>query len=92
MEPEPPFFCLEPEPTQVGRSWSRPRNLGHPEPPKKVASPQHCPPDIDDVVKLAGSVSDPEPDPDPDSGGLLDPDPDLESGSGSRGLKKDQKC
>ena len=32
------------------------------------------------------SVSDPEPD--PDSGGLLD----SESGSGSRGLKKDQKC
>ena len=31
-------------------------------------------------------------DPDPDSGGLLDPDPDSESGSGSRGLTKDQKC
>ena len=29
---------------------------------------------------------------DPDSGGLLDPDPDLESGSGSRDLKKGQKC
>ena len=38
MEPEPPgaaFFCLEP--TQVGRSRSRLRDLGHPEPepPKK---------------------------------------------------------
>ena len=34
-------FCLEPEPTQVGRS--RLRDLGHqePEPPKKVAAPQH---------------------------------------------------
>ena len=47
MEPEPPgaaFFCLEPEPTQVGRSWSRLRDLGHlePEVPKKVAAPQHC--------------------------------------------------
>ena len=47
MEPEPPgaaFFCLEP--TQVGRSRSRSRllNLGHPEPepPQKVAAPQHC--------------------------------------------------
>ena len=44
MEPEPPgaaFFCLQPEPelTQVGRS--RLRELGHPEPPKKVAAPQH---------------------------------------------------
>ena len=40
------FFCLEPEPTQVGRSRSRLRDLGHqelePEPPKKVAAPQHC--------------------------------------------------
>ena len=41
MEPEPPgaaFFCLEPEPTQVGRSRSRLRDLGHlePEPPNKV--------------------------------------------------------
>ena len=42
MEPEPPgaaSFCLEPEPelTQVGRSRSRLRDLGHqePEPPKK---------------------------------------------------------
>ena len=44
MEPEPPgaaFFCLEPEPTQVGRSrsQSRLRDLGHqesePEQPKK---------------------------------------------------------
>ena len=34
-------FCLEPEPTQVGRSRSRLRDLGHPEPPKKVAAPQH---------------------------------------------------
>ena len=36
------FFCLEPEPTQVG--WSRLRDLRHlePEPPKKVAAPQHC--------------------------------------------------
>ena len=47
MEPEPPgaaSFCLEPEPTQVGRSRSRLRDLGHqePEPPKKVAAPQHC--------------------------------------------------
>ena len=53
MELEPPgaaFFCLEPEPepTQVGRSWSRSRlrDLGdlepEPEPPKKVAALQHC--------------------------------------------------
>ena len=42
MEPELPgaaSFCLEPEPTQVGR------DLGHqepePEPLKKVAAPQH---------------------------------------------------
>ena len=48
MEPEPPgaaFFCLEPEPTQVGRSRSQLRDLGHLEPdpylPKKVAVPQH---------------------------------------------------
>ena len=46
MEPEPQgaaFFTLEPEPTQVGRSRSRLRDLGHlePEPPKKVAAPQH---------------------------------------------------
>ena len=42
-EPEPPFFCLEPEPTQEGRSRIRLRDLGHPgpEPPKKVAAPQH---------------------------------------------------
>ena len=37
------FFCLEP--TQVGRSRSRLRDLGdlepEPEPPKKVAAPQH---------------------------------------------------
>ena len=41
MEPEPPgaaFFCLKPEPTQFGRSQSqsRLRDLGLPEPPKKV--------------------------------------------------------
>ena len=47
MEPEPPgaaSFCLEPEPTQVGRSRSWLRDLGYqePEPPKKVAAPQHC--------------------------------------------------
>ena len=47
LELEPPgaaSFCLEPEPTQVGRSRSRLRDLGHqePEPPKKVAAPQHC--------------------------------------------------
>ncbi len=40
------FFCLEPEPepTQVGRSRSRLRDLSdlEPEPPKKVAAPQHC--------------------------------------------------
>ena len=38
------YFCLEPEPTQVGRSRIRLRDLGHPEPeaPKKVAAPQHC--------------------------------------------------
>ena len=48
MEPEPPgaaFFTLEPEPepTQVGRSRSWLLDLGHlePEPPKKVAAPQH---------------------------------------------------
>ena len=37
------FFCLEPEPTQSGRSRSRLRDLGlpEPEPPKKVAAPQH---------------------------------------------------
>ena len=37
------FFCLEPEPTQFGRSRSRLRDLGLPEPgpPKKVAAPQH---------------------------------------------------
>ena len=49
-EPKPPgaaFFTLEPEPkpTQVGRSRSRSwlPDLGHlePEPPKKVAAPQH---------------------------------------------------
>ena len=51
MEPEPAgaaFFCLEPEPepTQVGRSRSRSRLRDfsdlEPEPPKKVAAPQHC--------------------------------------------------
>ena len=38
------LFCLEPEPTQVGRSRSRLRDLSNqePEPPKKVAAPQHC--------------------------------------------------
>ena len=38
------FFCLEPELTQVGRSQSRLLDLGNPEPepPKKVAAPQHC--------------------------------------------------
>ena len=38
------FFCLEPEPTQFGRSRSRLRDLElpEPEPPKKVADPQHC--------------------------------------------------
>ena len=48
MEPELPgaaFFCLEPEPTQVGRSRSQLQDLGHLEPelepPKKVAAPQH---------------------------------------------------
>ena len=46
MEPEPPgaaIFCLEPEPTQFGRSRSRLQDLGlpEPEPPKKVAAPQH---------------------------------------------------
>ena len=37
-------FCLEPEPTQVDRSRSRLRDLGHqePEPPKKVPALQHC--------------------------------------------------
>ena len=38
MEPEPSgaaFFCLEPEPTQCGRSRSRLRDLGLAEPPKK---------------------------------------------------------
>ena len=40
MEPEPPgatLFCLEPEPTQVGRSRRWLRDLGHlePVPPKK---------------------------------------------------------
>ena len=36
-------FCLELEPTQVGRRRSRLLDLGHqePEPPKKVAAPQH---------------------------------------------------
>ena len=42
-EPEPPFLP-EPEPTQFGRSWSRLRDFGlpEPEPPKKVAAPEHC--------------------------------------------------
>ena len=35
------FFCLEPESTHFGRSRSRLRDLGHPEPPQKVAAPQH---------------------------------------------------
>ena len=36
------FNCLEPQPTQLGRS--RLRDLGHPEPepPNKVAAPQQC--------------------------------------------------
>ena len=33
------FLCLEPEPTQFGRSWSRLQDLGIP--PKKVPAPQH---------------------------------------------------
>ena len=45
-------YCLEPEPTQVGRSRNRSqlRDLDHPEPPKKVPATQHwcsvanCPP------------------------------------------------
>ena len=44
MKPEPPgaaFFCLEPEPTKLGRSRSRLRELSLPEPPKKVAASQH---------------------------------------------------
>ena len=61
MEPEPPgaaFFCLELEPTQVGRSRSRLRDLGHlePEPPKKVAAPQHC--FVSDTRVSSCSVSD----------------------------------
>ena len=37
------FFCLEPEPTQVVRSRSQVRDLGHPELelPKKVTAPQY---------------------------------------------------
>ena len=37
------FFCLEPEPTQFGRSRSQLWDLGHPEtePHKKVAAPRH---------------------------------------------------
>ena len=35
------FFCLEPEPTQIGQSRSRLLDLGLPEPPNKVAAPQH---------------------------------------------------
>ena len=34
------FLCLEPEPTQFGRSCSRLWDLGLSEPPKKVAVPQ----------------------------------------------------
>ena len=34
------FLCLEPEPTQFGRSRSRLWDLGLSEPPKKVAVPQ----------------------------------------------------
>ena len=39
------LFCLESEPTQFGRSRSRLRDFGlpNPEPPQKVATPQHCP-------------------------------------------------
>ena len=42
-EPRPPFFCLELEQALFGRSRSRLRDFGHPEPepPKKVAAPQH---------------------------------------------------
>ena len=37
------LFCLDPEPTQVGRSRNRLRDIGltEPRPPKKVAAPQH---------------------------------------------------
>ena len=35
------LFCLEPEATQSGRSRSRLRDLGFPEPLKKVPAPQH---------------------------------------------------
>ena len=37
------FFCLEPEPTQFSQGRSRPQGLRlpEPEPPKKVAAPQH---------------------------------------------------
>ena len=40
---EPPFLCMEPVsgPTQFVRSRSRLRDLGLPEPPIKVAAPQH---------------------------------------------------
>ena len=43
-EPGAAFFCLEPEPTQFGRSRSRLRGLvlPEPEPSKKVRAPQHC--------------------------------------------------
>ena len=42
-EPEPLFFARrEPEPTQFGRSRLRDLGLPEPEPPKKVAAPQHC--------------------------------------------------
>ena len=34
-----PLFCLEPEPTQFGRSRSRLRDIRLPEPPKKVPAP-----------------------------------------------------
>ena len=47
QEQEPPgsaFSDLEPDLTQFGRSRLRLRDLAlpEPEPPKKVASPQHC--------------------------------------------------
>ena len=36
------FFGLEPEPTQFGRRRLQDLGLPEPEPPKKVAAPQHC--------------------------------------------------
>ena len=66
MEPEPPgaaFFTPEPEPTQVGRSRSQLRDLGHleqeqePEPPKKVAVPQHCLTLHNSVIQSSSTVN-----------------------------------